>query len=125
MYRAHRLPLSANPASRRWRSNLASAWNAAHPRYIIAGMSKASSPPTPTRPYLLDYWFLLCGFALSLWCGDAGCEAKAKEELKVTIRCIPTGGTAGAPWEASLRDTGPCVLCGAPATGRVVFAKAY
>jgi prolyl-tRNA synthetase len=65
------------------------------------------------------------GFALSRWCGDAACEAGAKETLKVTIRCIPTAGTAGAPWEASLGDAGPCVLCGKPATGRVVFAKAY
>ena len=24
-------------------------------------------PPVPTRPYLLDYFFLLCGFALSLY----------------------------------------------------------
>ena len=29
------------------------------------------------------------GFALSHWCGNADCEEKIKEELKVTIRCIP------------------------------------
>ncbi len=26
-----------------------------------------SVPPVPTRPYLFDYFFLLCGFALSLY----------------------------------------------------------
>jgi prolyl-tRNA synthetase len=68
------------------------------------------------------------GFAISRWCGDAACEAQAKEALKITIRAVPfPGGRAagGAPWEASLEDKGPCVLCGKPATGRVVFAKAY
>jgi len=29
-----------------------------------------SLPPTPTRPYLLDYCLLLCGFALSLYLMD-------------------------------------------------------
>ncbi len=65
------------------------------------------------------------GFALAHWCGDAACEAGLKDALKVTIRCIPMGGTEGAPWEASLRDDGPCVACQKPAKGRVVFAKAY
>ncbi len=42
------------------------------------------------------------GFALSRWCGDASCEAGAKEALKVTIRCIPfvDGGSAGTPASA-------------------------
>ncbi len=65
------------------------------------------------------------GFALAHWCGDAACEATLKEALKVTIRCIPLGGMEGAPWEASLRDDGPCVSCQKPGKGRVVFAKSY
>jgi prolyl-tRNA synthetase len=56
------------------------------------------------------------GFALSGWCGDAACEAKIKEDLTVTIRCIPFE----APGEA-----GPCIRCGKPGKHRVVFAKAY
>ena len=56
------------------------------------------------------------GFAHSHWCGGEECENKIKEDLKVTIRCIPFE----APEEA-----GKCVLCGKPSTRRVVFAKAY
>jgi prolyl-tRNA synthetase len=65
------------------------------------------------------------GFALSHWCGDAACEAALKDALKVTIRCIPLGGAEGAPWESAIRENGPCVVCGKPGAGRVVFAKAY
>jgi prolyl-tRNA synthetase len=65
------------------------------------------------------------GFALAHWCGDPACEATVKENLKVTIRCIPTGGVEGAPWAASLKESGSCVICGRPSEGRVVFAKSY
>ncbi len=65
------------------------------------------------------------GFALSHWCGDPTCEAAVKDALKVTIRCIPSGGFEGAPWEARLREVGACVVCGRPGKGRVVFAKSY
>jgi prolyl-tRNA synthetase len=56
------------------------------------------------------------GFALSHWCGDASCEAKIKEELAVTIRCIPLDNPA---------EKGRCICCGKPSGERVVFAKAY
>jgi prolyl-tRNA synthetase len=56
------------------------------------------------------------GFALSHWCGGADCEARIKEDLTVTIRCIPLGGP---------QETGSCLFCGAPSSKRVVFAKAY
>jgi len=56
------------------------------------------------------------GFAMSHWCGDAACEARIKEDLNVTIRCIPL--------EAEPED-GSCVCCGKPSRERVVFAKAY
>jgi prolyl-tRNA synthetase len=56
------------------------------------------------------------GFANSHWCGSAECEAKIKEDLSVTIRCIPFDAK-----EAS----GACVYCGQPSTRRVIFAKAY
>ncbi len=56
------------------------------------------------------------GFALSHWCGDAGCEACIKEEMGVTIRCIP--------FEMIASD-GACIRCGKPSRQRVVFAKAY
>ena len=56
------------------------------------------------------------GFALAHWCGRQGCEAKIKDDLSVTIRCIPFGHDA---------DSGTCVVCGEKSGKRVVFAKAY
>ncbi len=56
------------------------------------------------------------GFALAHWCTSEACEAAVKEDLSVTIRCIPLD----APEEA-----GECVYCGAPSKRRVIYAKAY
>ena len=56
------------------------------------------------------------GFAVSPWCGHEACELKIKEDLSVSIRCIPFDGGPG-------RDA--CICCGKPATQEVVFAKAY
>ena len=56
------------------------------------------------------------GFALSHWCGSEACEAKIKEDLTVTIRCLP--------FDAE-KENGRCICCGAPSSSRVVFAKAY
>jgi prolyl-tRNA synthetase len=56
------------------------------------------------------------GFAKAHWCGDAACEAKLKEDLTVTIRCIPFEASSGP---------GQCICCGKSSEKRVVFAKAY
>ncbi|MDY6952293.1 MAG: proline--tRNA ligase [Thermodesulfobacteriota bacterium] len=56
------------------------------------------------------------GFARSHWCGGQGCEEKIKDDLSVTIRCIPLEGES---------ETGTCVVCGGKSSKRVVFAKAY
>ncbi|MFH2044955.1 MAG: proline--tRNA ligase [Pseudomonadota bacterium] len=56
------------------------------------------------------------GFALSHWCGTNECEAKIKEDLSVTIRCIPLNQE---------EEKGKCVCCGRPSRCRVIFAKAY
>ncbi|MFZ7125027.1 MAG: proline--tRNA ligase [Desulfobacterales bacterium] len=56
------------------------------------------------------------GFALSHWCGSEDCEAKIKEDLTVSIRCIPLSGE---------EEAGRCICCGRPSGRRVVFAKAY
>jgi prolyl-tRNA synthetase len=56
------------------------------------------------------------GFAISGWCGDPACEARIKEELTVTIRCLPFD-VPEAP--------GPCISCGKTGQHRAVFAKAY
>ena len=58
----------------------------------------------------------LGGFFEALWCGDARCETKIKEETKATIRCIPLEGQD---------REGPCLHCGSPARTRVYLARAY
>jgi prolyl-tRNA synthetase len=54
------------------------------------------------------------GFALAHWDGSAETEARIKEELKVTIRCIPANG-----------ETGTCPFTGKPSARRVIWAKSY
>jgi prolyl-tRNA synthetase len=55
------------------------------------------------------------GFALTHWSGDPAIEAKLKEDLGVTLRCLPLD--ASAP--------GTCPFTGAPSKQRVIWAKAY
>ncbi|MDR0533014.1 MAG: proline--tRNA ligase [Verrucomicrobiales bacterium] len=55
------------------------------------------------------------GFALTHWCGDETVEEQIKNDLKVTIRCIPFGDT----------EAGTCPFTGKPSKQRVVFAKSY
>ncbi|WP_321494719.1 proline--tRNA ligase [uncultured Desulfobacter sp.] len=55
-------------------------------------------------------------FVLAHWCGSGACEEKIKQDLSVTIRCIPFD----SPDEA-----GTCIYCGAKSERRVLFAKAY
>ena len=56
------------------------------------------------------------GFAESLWCGQEACELKIKNELAVTIRCLPFD-------QDNLK--GACICCGGPGKMRAIFAKAY
>jgi prolyl-tRNA synthetase len=55
------------------------------------------------------------GFALAHWNGDPAIEAQVKEDLSVTIRCIPFANT----------ESGKCIFTGEPSPKQVVFAKAY
>jgi prolyl-tRNA synthetase len=56
------------------------------------------------------------GWAFSWWCGDAECEARVKDETKATTRCIPLEQEPGK---------GECIVCGKPATEKVIFGRAY
>jgi prolyl-tRNA synthetase len=56
------------------------------------------------------------GFVLAHWNGSREVEEKIKEDLKVTIRCIP--------FDAPDED-GKCILTGEPSRRRVVWAKSY
>jgi prolyl-tRNA synthetase len=67
--------------------------------------SKDPNAPTPIH----------AGFAMTHFDGDAALEAKIKDELGVTVRCIPLA--AGEP--------GTCPFTGKPSAKRVVWAKSY
>ena len=56
------------------------------------------------------------GFALCHWNGDPAIEAKVKEDLNVTIRCIPLHGE---------EKPGKCLFTGERSARRVIFAKSY
>ena len=55
-------------------------------------------------------------FVYSHWCGSEECEAKIKEDLKVTIRAIPFD---------SPTENGKCIYCAKESKRRVLFAKSY
>jgi prolyl-tRNA synthetase len=57
------------------------------------------------------------GFALVHWAGTGDDENRLREELKVTIRCVPFGD--------EFAEEGQCFLTGQPSHRRVVFAKSY
>lgn len=59
------------------------------------------------------------GFALAHWNGSREVEERVKDDLKVTIRCIPFDDPAHPP------EAGRCVITGEPSPRRVVWAKSY
>ncbi len=72
------------------------------------------TPKNPDKPEIHG------GFALAHWNGSAEVEQRIKEELKVTIRCIPDPGQI-----AGAEEPGRCILTGEPSPRRVLFAKSY
>ena len=59
------------------------------------------------------------GFALAHWNGSRAVEEQIKNDLKVTIRCIPFDDPANPP------EPGKCVITGEPSPRRVLWAKSY
>jgi prolyl-tRNA synthetase len=59
------------------------------------------------------------GFALTHWNGSRAVEEQIKNDLKVTIRCIPFDDPANPP------EAGTCPFTGNPSPRRVIWAKAY
>ncbi|MDR1255613.1 MAG: proline--tRNA ligase [Puniceicoccales bacterium] len=55
------------------------------------------------------------GFAAAHWSGDPAVEERIKEELGVTIRCLPFGG----------EGEGICPFTGKASKGRAIWAKSY
>jgi prolyl-tRNA synthetase len=94
----------------------AKAFRAEHTRVIDSkdDLYAWFTPQSPDKPEIHG------GFALCHWNGSAEVEAKLKEDLKVTIRCIPLEGEWGYD-----PTPGRCVMTGEASVGRVVLAKAY
>ncbi len=67
------------------------------------------TPQNPSKPKIHG------GFALAHWDGSSETEARIKEELKVTIRCIPRGEF----------EPGTCPFSGKQSACRVIWAKSY
>jgi len=59
------------------------------------------------------------GFALAHWNGSREVEEQVKDDLKVTIRCIPLEGAAPPT------EPGVCIFSGGPSRGRVLWGKSY
>ena len=59
------------------------------------------------------------GFALTHWDGSRAVEEQIKNDLKVTIRCVPLDDPANPP------EAGTCPFTGNPSPRRVIWAKAY
>ena len=56
------------------------------------------------------------GFVSAHWSGEAQVEEMLQNDLSVTIRCIPTGGS---------QEPGNCPFTGKPSAQRIILAKAY
>jgi len=83
--------------------------------------SKEHTQPFDDRDAFYDFFTpknseIHGGFAVSPWCGQEACELKIKDELGVTIRCLPL---------EQENSQGVCICCGKPGNIRAVFAKAY
>ena len=90
----------------------AKADRAAHTREIdtFEELKAYFTAKTPERPEIHG------GFAMCHWNGSKAVEKRLKDELKVTIRCIPLDAKD---------EPGKCVVTGEPSLRRVLMAKAY
>ena len=68
------------------------------------------TPKNPNKPEIHG------GFALAHFNGSREVEEKLKNDLKVTVRCIP---------HELDTEPGTCIFTGEPSRQRVIFAKAY
>jgi prolyl-tRNA synthetase len=76
--------------------------------YFTAPKTKNENDPTPIHG----------GFALAHFDGDPALEKTIKDDLGVTVRCIPLDKEIGG-------EPGTCPFTGKPSKQRVVWAKAY
>ncbi|MCS7238585.1 MAG: proline--tRNA ligase [Thermoguttaceae bacterium] len=84
-------------------------------QYIVRIDNKADfyeffTPKNPENPEIHG------GFALCHWAEDPEVEARLKDDLQVSVRCIPLDLD---------EEPGVCPFTGKPSRRRVIFAKAY
>jgi prolyl-tRNA synthetase len=77
---------------------------------------EANTVEVSTLAELVDAFREKPVFAWSPWCGEGECEAKVKEA---------TGGVTSRNYREDERAAGDCLVCGRPASTRMVWAKAY
>jgi prolyl-tRNA synthetase len=65
------------------------------------------------------------GFAMAHFSGDPKLEAQIKDDLGVTVRCIPLAHPQGADPQGEAGEPGTCPFTGQPSKQRVVWAKSY
>jgi prolyl-tRNA synthetase len=73
--------------------------------YFTPPKQKDPNAPTPIHG----------GFAMAHFSGDVAVEKQIKDDLGVTVRCIPLGEG----------EAGTCPFTGKPSAKRVVWAKSY
>ena len=71
------------------------------------------TPKNPSKPEIHG------GFARAHWNGSREVEERIKNDLKVTIRCIPLEDAANP------NEPGVCIFTGTPSRGRVLWGKSY
>ncbi len=64
------------------------------------------------------------GFYLVHWDGTPESEARFKDDMKASIRCIP-GTVRDGEFQRTYTEPGKCIVSGKPSPGRVVVAQAY
>jgi prolyl-tRNA synthetase len=83
--------------------------------YAYFAEPKKADPNDPTPIH--------AGFALAHFNGDPKLEAQIKDDLKVTVRCIPLPNDELAAQRVF--EAGTCPFTGQPSKQRVVWAKSY
>jgi prolyl-tRNA synthetase len=72
------------------------------------------TPKNPTKPEIHG------GFAMVYWGGDPQLEEKIKNDLKISVRCLPLSS-----FQTDLPPTGTCPFTGIPNAPLAILSKAY
>jgi prolyl-tRNA synthetase len=76
---------------------------------------QANTAELRERSELLEFLGAGTGFAVTPWCGDAGCETEVKSATAATIRCLTLEPEPG----------GECAICGRAAIEQATWGQSY